>query len=122
MGIGIDLVEVKKIATMVKESGDIFLNSVFTPREISYCLKKKNFSKYLAARFAIKEATLKALGIGKAPQVNWKEIEVKHNKQGKPYLEFHGQTSEFIKNQGLTKFEISISHVKELAIGSVSIN
>ena len=85
-GIGIDLVKVKRIEEALERWGERFQNKVFTPGEIRYCLQKKNPSPNFAARFAAKEAFVKALGIGIRRGVHWKDVEVQRGSLGKPVL------------------------------------
>ncbi|MBI1893192.1 MAG: holo-ACP synthase, partial [Candidatus Rokubacteria bacterium] len=76
-GIGVDLVRVERIREMMERWDRRFLSRVFTPEELSYCLKRRRPEQHLAARFAAKEAALKALGTGLAMGVRWREIEIR---------------------------------------------
>lgn len=108
-GIGVDIIETKRIAQSVKKYGDSFLNRIFTKKEIEYC---KN-SLQLAGRFAAKEAYSKALGTGIDGGINWKDIEVINDKKGKPHL--------YIKNKLARRVHLSISHSQNYAVAFVVI-
>lgn len=115
---GIDIIEVERIKNNIEKYGEQFLNKVFTENEIKYCESKKvqKYQSY-AARFAAKEATFKAVSawLENKYELEWKDIEVLNNEQGRPYikLNFEKLCCENVK------LEISISHVKEMAIASV---
>ena len=89
-GIGVDIVEVARIRQSVEESGEQFLNRVFTQPEIDYCASKANRYQHLAARFAAKEAVSKALATGWAGDFRWKDVEVMNDPSGQPQITLHG--------------------------------
>jgi len=117
-GIGIDIIEIDRIKKAVKKYGRHFLDKVFTPNELRYCISKKQF-RYpeLSVRFAAKEAYAKALGVGISgfgrnnKGINWKEIEIANNSQGKPSLSIRGRKSK--------KILVSLSHSRDYAVASV---
>ncbi|WP_047496241.1 holo-ACP synthase [Terriglobus sp. TAA 43] len=119
VGTGVDLTEISRIQDSVDRFGDRFLNRIFTPREIAYCMRKKNCAESLAARFAAKEAGAKALGTGIARGVSWREIEVTHLRGGRPTLLFHGRAAERAATMGVTAAHLSLSHGRDLAIAQV---
>ena len=90
IGTGVDICEVPRIAESIARFGDRFLHRVFTEREIRYCRSKKNSVERFAARFAAKEAAMKALGTGASRGVTWKSIEVGHAPGGRPILHLAG--------------------------------
>ena len=98
---------------------DRFLNRIYTPREIAYCMRKKNSAESLAARFAAKEAGAKALGTGISRGISWREIEVTHLPGGRPTLLFHGRAAERAATMGVTAAHLSLSHGRDLAIAQV---
>jgi len=114
-GIGLDIVDVLRIKKVAKKWGDKFLQKVFTPAELAYCLKKKAVYQSLAARFAAKEAAVKALGIG-FQGVSWQEIEVINDSLGKPSLLLKGQAQE---RQGSGTILLSLSHCDTYAVAQV---
>jgi holo-[acyl-carrier protein] synthase len=89
VGIGLDATEIDRVRELVSRYGDRFLQRVFTPGEIAYCLRHRDPAPSLAARFAAKEAGMKALGTGRARGVAWRDVEVvRHG--GPPQLVLHG--------------------------------
>jgi holo-[acyl-carrier protein] synthase len=118
-GIGTDIVEVGRIALKLNQKG--FIERVFTPNEISYCLKQANKEQHFAARFAAKEAYMKAMGSGWTAQTDFRDIEVKGNKNGAPYINLHGKAFEFFNSSNLKKILVSLSHTKQTAIAFVII-
>ena len=112
---GIDIIEIARIKNVLTKHPKRFLEKIFTEYERNYC---RGRSTQLAARFAAKEAAMKALGTG-VRGVGWKEIEVQRLPSGKPYLKLHGRANERAKFIGVEKIELSISHSKELATAMV---
>lgn len=119
VGTGVDLMEIARIQDSLDRFEERFLNRVYTPKEIAYCMRKKNCAESLAARFAAKEAGAKALGTGIAKGVNWREIEVTHLPGGRPTLIFHGRAAERAATMGVTAAHLSLSHGRDLAIAQV---
>src|SRR5437764_10040914 len=119
VGTGIDISEVPRIAESIAKFGDRFLQRVFTEEERRYCDSKANRIERYAARFAAKEASMKALGTGWNHGVRWRDIEV-HRQSGKrPTIRFHGKAAEFADRLGASNVALSISHTPEQAIASV---
>ena len=96
-GIGTDIVNIKRMESSLKRHGINFKNRVFSKNEILYCEKKKNPSAFYAKRFAAKEALSKALGTGIRKGINFKNIEISNNKNGKPYIVLKGNADAFLK-------------------------
>lgn len=114
--LGVDIVEIYRIANTYKKYQDRFLNRVFTEHEIKYCFRKKKLClPELSARFAAKEAVVKALGTG-MKGVSWREIEIKNNQLGKPEVFLHERALEIARQLGIEKIHLSLSHTKETAI------
>jgi holo-[acyl-carrier protein] synthase len=109
-GIGIDLVRVRRIEEALERWGDRFRKRVYTSGEIEYCLKKRNPSPNFAARFAAKEALVKALGIGMRRGVHWRNIEVARGPLGKPVLKLNGQAAEICQREKITGIFVSLTH------------
>ena len=119
VGTGIDIAEVPRIAEAIARFGGRFLQRVFTEEERRYCDSKANRIERYAARFAAKEASMKALGTGWNHGVRWRDIEV-HRQSGKrPTIRFHGKAAEFADRLGASNVALSISHTPEQAIASV---
>lgn len=120
-GVGIDFVEIERVRKALESGKEHFLSRVFTLQEIEYCQKGKDaFQKY-AARFAAKEATMKALGTGWGKGVNWKDIEVVSDREGVPQLVLRGKSQEIFEKIGARTVHISLTHHKTLASAIVII-
>ena len=119
VGSGIDIAEVPRIAETIERHGQRFLHRVFTEGEIAYCDSKANRIERYAARFAAKEAGMKAIGTGWSHGVRWKDIEVCRQPSGRPTLAFHGKAAEFASRLGTANIALSLSHTAEQAIAQV---
>ncbi len=113
--IGVDIVEIDRLAQSVDRFGDRFLKRVYTERELAYCNGR---ATSLAARWAAKEAVSKALGTG-IGEVGWQEIEVVSEDNCRPTLCLHGSAAELAARLGIAGFAISLSHAKEYAVAFV---
>jgi len=113
--IGTDIIEIARIREAVNHWGDRFLHRVYTDSEIRQCQKKPSS---LAARFAGKEAVIKALGTANKG-ISWREIEILSQPSGKPVVRLYGRAQHHATSLGLTEFAISLSHSKEYAIAFV---
>lgn len=118
-GIGIDLVKTKRIADAHRRWGARFHNKAFTAGEIRYCLKKKDPASSFAARFAAKEALVKALGIGLRRGVHLRDAEVQKGALGKPVLELHGRAREICVQEGITGIFLSLTHDQDFSAAVV---
>lgn len=118
LGTGIDIVEVARIAAKVAKNNG-FRELVFAENEIRYCEKQAHAAQHFAARFAAKEAFLKALGTGWANGTAFNEIEVVHNGQGQPQLQLTGETANTVKPYGITRMHLSLSHQPSMATAIV---
>lgn len=114
------MIEVERVAEKVGKNNG-FRELVFSPAEIQYCESKTNKYEHYAARFAAKEAFLKAAGTGWINELNLYEIEIQHDSHGKPYLHFAGYTAEQIKTRRLGQVSVSLSHLKSIASAIVII-
>ena len=119
IGIGTDLIEIARIERSVERFGDAFLNRVYTPGEIAYCMAKKNSGESLAARFAAKEAGAKALGTGISRGVSWREFEVRRSPGQRPELHLSGRAREIADRLGIQHLSLSLSHARTLSIAVV---
>jgi len=119
VGTGVDIAEVKRIQAAVSRFGERFLKRVFTPAELRYCMAKPNAAERLAARFAAKEAGMKAIGTGLRLGVTWQDVEVLRMPGQRPILQFHGKAAEFASRLGCKRTHLSLSHTKEQAIAHV---
>jgi holo-[acyl-carrier protein] synthase len=119
VGTGIDIAEVPRIEASIARFGDRFLRRVFTESEIRYCQSKANRVERYAARFAAKEAAMKAIGTGWNHGVAWRDVEVCRQPGGRPTIAFHGKAAEFAAKLGAVHVALSLSHTKEYAIAQV---
>lgn len=119
-GVGTDLIEVDRVAGKIgKNEG--FRELVFTPGEIAYCEAKANKYQHYAARFAAKEAFLKALGTGWITGIAFNEIEITNDVEGRPSLSLMGSTSAFFQQRGLGRIWVSLSHLSNISSAVVII-
>lgn len=114
-GIGIDVVEVERIAAAIERGDGAFLRKVFTEAEREYCEAKKNAAVHFAARFAAKEAVAKAFGTGIGASAGWQDIEVLNDAAGAPKVEFHGAAREFMNEHRISSVQVSLTHAKAYA-------
>ena len=119
VGTGVDIAEVPRIREAVGRFGERFLKRVFTPEEIRYCTSKANTEERLAARFAAKEAAMKAIGTGLRHGVTWQDVEVVRQLGGRPGLRLSGKAAEFAAALGCQRIHLSLSHTEDQAIAHV---
>jgi holo-[acyl-carrier protein] synthase len=113
-----DAAEIDRIDAAISQYGERFVQRVFTEGEISYCRKKRNAAPSFAARFAAKEAAMKALGTGYSRGVYWTGIEVVRH-HGPPSLRFHGGAADRFAALGCTGSLLTLTHSRDLAIAHV---
>jgi holo-[acyl-carrier protein] synthase len=119
IGTGVDLAEVARIRESIERFGDRFLHRVFTEGEIQYCQRRANHFESYAARFAAKEAGMKALGTGWNHGVRWRDIEVVRPKGQRPTIQFHGEAAAIAAKIGTKNVALSITHTSEQALAHV---
>src|SRR5258708_729210 len=119
VGTGIDIAEVPRIRQAMERFGGRFLQRIYTADEIRYCDSKANRVERFAARFAAKEAAMKALGTGWNHGVRWRDCEVVRLPGGRPTMTFHGRAGEFAARLGVKNAALSLSHTAEQAIAQV---
>jgi holo-[acyl-carrier protein] synthase len=119
LGMGTDLVEIERVQRSIDRFGERFLERVYTPGEIAYCMQKKNVAESFAGRFAAKEAGAKALGTGISHGVSWKEFEVLRAPSGKPSLRLTGRAAELARALGVLHVSLSLTHTRALAMAVV---
>jgi holo-[acyl-carrier protein] synthase len=119
LGSGVDLCEVSRIEAAITRHGRRFLERVYTEREIAYAESKANRFERYAARFAAKEAGMKALGTGWRGGVAWRDFEVANLPSGRPTLRFHGRAAEIAGKLGVGRIALSMTHTKEQALAMV---
>lgn len=118
--VGIDMIEIDRVRRVLERHPERFIGRVYTPEEAAFC---RGRVPELAARFAAKEAVMKALGTGARMRnragSGWKEIEVLPDPLGKPIVHLHGQARERAREMGMVNLDISMTHSREYAAASV---
>ena len=118
LGLGFDATDIPRVRDVFARYGDRFLRRVFTSGEIAYCMRQRDPVPSLAARFASKEAAMKALGTGHSRGVFWRGIEV-FRRSGPPQLRFHDGAAARFASMGATGSVLTLTHSRELAIAHV---
>lgn len=121
IGMGADIAEVSRLREAIERHGERFVERVFTPREIDYCRRHRNSVERFAARFAAKEATMKALGTGWRRGITWRDIEVSNAKSGKPQIHLTGKALEIFRSLGGGRVLLSLTHTEDYALAQVII-
>ena len=116
--IGIDIVEISRLAKTVKKRGDHFLNKIFTLRELAYARARKFPYQHLAARFAAKEAIFKSLGEVEKNFVGWKNVEILNDVYGRPVVHWHGRAKVVKTKRHIRDAVVSLSHTENYAVAS----
>lgn len=119
VGTGVDLESVDRIRAAIKRHGMRFLERVFTAGEIAYVEGRMRREESYAARFAAKEAAMKALGTGWDHGVRWVDVEITREEGGRPVLHFHGKAAEIAARLGCRATSVSLSHTSDNAIAQV---
>lgn len=116
VGIGIDLAEVDRIRQAIERYGRRFIDRIYTAGEIAYVERKANRYERYAARFAAKEAGMKAIGTGWKRGVRWRDFEVTNLPTGQPTLKFHGVAAQFASSMGVRHVALSMTHTSKQAM------
>jgi holo-[acyl-carrier protein] synthase len=119
VGTGVDLERVDRIRAAIERHGTRFLERVFTAGEIAYVEGRARRPESYAARFAAKEAAMKALGTGWDHGVRWVDVEIVRADNGRPKLQFHGRAAEIAAELGCRSAHVSLSHTSDNAIAQV---
>ena len=119
VGTGVDLAEVPRIKASIERFGAKFIHRIYTAAEIAYVERKANKYERYAARFAAKEAGMKAIGTGWRRGVTWQDFEVANLRTGKPTLLLHGVAAGFAEKLGVKNISLSITHTSELGMAHV---
>ncbi|MGB9081339.1 MAG: holo-[acyl-carrier-protein] synthase [Desulfuromonadaceae bacterium] len=109
-GIGVDTVATGRFQRFIDAGNSAIMERLFTQGERSLCGKRKDAASCLAARFAAKEAFLKALGTGLRDGISWLDLEVSNDALGKPELVLYGKAAELFQLNGLSRVHLSLSH------------
>jgi len=116
--VGVDLVDVDRIQKLLDDHPD-GVTDLFTSREIAYCRRKRHHAMHFAARFAAKEAVLKAFGTGMGRYQRWTDVETVNGPFGKPEVLLHGETAARAERGGLIAIDVSLTHSPTLAMAGV---
>jgi holo-[acyl-carrier protein] synthase len=115
LGIGIDIIEVARIAASLEKFGHRFGKRILSPDEIEYCLGHSHPAPFVAARFAAKEAISKAFGTGIGAQLGWQDMEISHRESGEPFVILHGKGKNLFESRRAKNLFVSISHTDNYA-------
>ncbi|HMP78945.1 MAG TPA: holo-ACP synthase [Pirellulaceae bacterium] len=118
LGIGTDLCECQRIERMIDKYHETFLDRVFTAEEIRYCGSHHLAAMHFAGRWAAKEAMLKAIGVGWAHGMTWRDLEVINVGGGQPIAQLHGGAHLACRQRGIGQVLLSISHTREMAMAT----
>jgi holo-[acyl-carrier protein] synthase len=120
-GVGVDVVGVDRMAQLAEDHLER-LDDVFTPAELAYCAGKRRRDEHLAARFAAKEAVLKAIGTGLRRRMHWTDVEVVRERGGRPAIRLSGEVAQAARERGIARIEVSLSHTSAIALaGAVAV-
>ena len=119
VGTGVDLAEVPRIRASIERFGARFIERIYTPAEIAYVERKANRWERYAARFAAKEAGMKAIGTGWKRGVRWQDFEVANLPSGKPTLRLHGVAARVADKLGVRNVSLSLTHTAEVGMAHV---
>jgi len=118
-GIGVDIVNIRRIGSVLDRWGTRFLQRIFTDQEINFCFQGSKSESSLALRFAAKEAFSKAIGLGMRKGIRWHDIEIVHNKMGRPGLSLTGKARRFCHEEGIMSWYVSLSDDSDYGIAVV---
>ena len=115
LGIGTDIVECLRIGRMIEQHGELFLNRIYTEREIRYCQERRRSVEHFAGRWAAKEAVLKALGIGWRKGLSFTDVEVRNEAAGRPQVHLCGAAKDAAQARRVGDILLSIAHCRAYA-------
>jgi holo-[acyl-carrier protein] synthase len=118
VGVGIDLVKISRVRTILARWADRFFTRVLSPQERAYCRARRDPAPHVAARFAAKEATMKALGVGWIG-ASWRDMEVVNAPSGQPLLRLSGRAAERLARLGADTALVSLTHDGDYAAAQV---
>ncbi len=120
VGYGIDVMSTVRIKRAIANFGEHFLKRTYTEYELDFCWNHKKVSNQMYTSYwAVKEATMKALGTGNRKGVRFKDIEVHHEKSGKPFIKLYGMAKKFSEKLGVDNIVVSMSHLEDIVVASV---
>jgi holo-[acyl-carrier protein] synthase len=116
VGIGLDLVKIARVQALAERWRERFLERLYTESERRYCFERAAPYASMAARFAVKEAVLKALGTGWSAGIRWVDIQVLNDAQGRPVATADGRVGALLREAGVTGIHVSVSHDADYAV------
>jgi holo-[acyl-carrier protein] synthase len=119
LGIGIDIIHVRAVRAALAHYGNTYTEEIFTADERSYCESTSDPAQRYAARFAAKEACMKALGTGWSTNIQWTDIAVDHSPSGAPSIMLSGAAAFLAQERGVVRYHLSLAHTTEFAIAEV---
>lgn len=119
IGLGTDITDIERVEKVFARSGDAFAERILAPSELVICHSLKLKARYLAKRFAVKEAASKALGTGIACGVSFQDFTVSNDERGKPLLSLSGKAAELAKNMGVKHVHLTLADEKRYAVATV---
>jgi len=118
-GIGIDTIELERVARVLEQYPERFLQKIYTESEREYFSRWSDPVPRVAGRFAVKEAVMKALGTGWSRGVRWRDIEVVRHPSGKPVVKLHGEARRIFASLGASEIHCTITHSRDHAMAMV---
>ena len=112
LGIGTEITECLRIARMIEQHGEQFIDRVYTPAEVRYCQGQPQSTQHFAARWVAKQAILKALGIGSTRGAAWADVEIRRDPSGRPAVAARGAIKDLIERQGVGEILVTFSHCR----------
>ncbi len=112
LGIGTEITECLRIARMIEQHGEQFIDRVYTPAEVRYCQGRPQSTQHFAARFAAKQAILRALGINSSRGAVWADVEIRRDSSGRPAVAARGAIKDLIEQQGVGEILVTLSHCR----------
>ena len=112
IGIGTDITECLRIARMIERHGELFINRVYTADEVRYCQSRRQATQHFTARWAAKQAVLKALGISVRRGLPWTDIEIRKAPSGRADVAVRGAIKEHVERLGVAEVLVSIAHCR----------
>ena len=119
IGTGVDIVAIARFERFIREDNQALLERLFTPAEREYCRTKRESAQHYAARFAAKEAFVKALGMGIREGIGWQDVAVAHDPLDKPVFHFSAVAQERLRERSVVRSHLSLSHDGGLAVALV---
>jgi holo-[acyl-carrier protein] synthase len=115
VAVGVDIVGVERVARLLRENAE-FEQEVFTADELAWCGARRRRLQHLAARFAAKEAVLKAIGSGVGKRMRWTDVEVVADGTERPAVRLHGEVARWAESRGLAGLDLSLAQTADVAV------